>query len=124
MVQSESSGFVFKLPPDYGEGYPKVVMKTTISFIYQQRKNKSTVNSVNSLLRLLKKFVENELGKTLTEDIAIDSTTAPSSLSELSHATFLPNKMKMFISNSCVHILLKLGIISDLNSSPIQVSLF
>jgi hypothetical protein len=122
LFQPRSSGFMFKLPPEYGEGYPEIVRVTVLSFIKQQKKSILIVKTISSLLRLFKKLVDNELGKMLTEDQSIDSTTAHSRLhSDFSTPSSISNKMKMFICNNCIHVLIKLGIISDINCTPIEV---
>jgi hypothetical protein len=122
LSQLRSSGFIFKLPSDYGEDYPGIVRKTVLSFIKQQDKIFLTIKTINSLSRLFKKLVENELGKTITENQSIASTTDRSdSNSEISTSKSISNKMKIFICNNCIHVLIKLGIISDVDCTPIEV---
>jgi hypothetical protein len=122
MSQPRSSGFIFKLPPEYGEGYPGIVRVTVLSFIKQQKKNILIVKTINSLSRLFKKLVENELGKTITENQSIASTTDRSdSNSEISTSKSICNKMKIFICNNCIHVLMRLGIINDIDCTPIEV---
>jgi hypothetical protein len=122
MSQPRSSGFIFKLPPEYGEGYPEIVRKTVLSFIKQQKKSILIVKTINSLSRLFKKLVDNELGKMLTEDQSIDLTTAHSRLHfDFSTPSSISNKMKMFICNNCIHVLIELGIIMDIHCTPIEV---
>jgi hypothetical protein len=120
--QPRSSGFIFKLPPEYGEGYPGIVRATVISFIKQQKKRFLFEKTTNLLSRLFKKLVEKELENMLIEDQSIDSTTVHSRLhSDFSTPSSISDKMKMFICNNCIHVLIKLGIISDINCIPIEV---
>jgi hypothetical protein len=122
LSQPRSSGFTFKLPPEYEEDYPEIVRETVFSFIKQPKKTILNVKTINSLLRLFKKLVDNELGKTLTDNQSIDSTMAHFSLnSEISTPSSISNKMKMFICNNCIHVLMKLGIIMDIYCTPIEV---
>jgi hypothetical protein len=121
LYQPKFSQFIFKLPPDYNEGYPVIVRRTVLSFIDQQKKNSFVLKTINSLSRLFKKLVENELGKTFTEDLSIDSANAHYYLNfEFSTPSIISNKMKMFMCNNCIHLLIKLGIISDINCTPIE----
>jgi hypothetical protein len=122
LSQPRSSGFNFNLPPEYGEGYPEIVRKTVLSFIKQQKINFLTLKTINSLSRLIKKLVENELGKTITENQSIMPTTDNSNLNfEISTSSSISNKMKMFICSNCIHILMKLGIINGIDCTPIEV---
>jgi hypothetical protein len=122
LSQPRSSRFIFKLPPEYEEDYPEIVRKTVLSFIAQQKEKSLTIKNICSLSRLFKKLIDKQLKKTLTGDQSIDSTTPHSSLnSDFSTPSSISNKMKIFICNNCIHVLMKLGIISDIDCTPIEV---
>jgi hypothetical protein len=122
LSKPRSSGFIFKLPPDYGEGYSEIVRMTVLSFIMQQKVNFLTLKTISSLSSLFKILVDNIFVKTHKEDQSIDLTKDSSSLnSEVSLLSSISNKMEMFICNNCIQVLIKLGIISDINCTPIEV---
>jgi hypothetical protein len=112
--------FVFKMPPKFDDYYIEVVRMTVISFISQQKQDFTFLSDVNVLSKMLNKIGENELVQLRTEDI--HSGISPSKFNALEGKINL-DKAKEHIDNNSIHILIELGVIRNLDRTPIQVSL-